>query len=453
MSADEFDILSSEFKPSDLNMIHLNIRGCRTNFNDFSAFLSLLGIKFSCIALTETNISSDIDANYQLNGYKCENLLSKHGIKLYIKDTLSYSRIENLTIKNKIVECLFIKLNFKYSKDLIVGVIYRPHSSSVHVFNEYLNDYILTKFRPHDSVLLYGDFNINMLQTHTSVPANEFCNLMQTFNLHQGVTEITRYNTLNPGNSSIIDHIWTNFNMPFSTYVLQCGISDHYPILFNSSFVNTLNTKKFTFRDYSEQNFEVFVNNFPELWEHNHLTLSNAAVTFENFSQWLHSILNIYFPLKTKHLGTRKVRNPWINDDILVCIKKRHKFYKQMKEGLITREFYNRYRNLVSFAIKQLKKRYYNNAFIVANKDIRGTWRLINGLLDRRTKGFSIELEVNDATTSDPNVVANCLNNFFSSIAANLHSSLPQPDTISIISLRHKIRFFCVLLESMRFSQ
>ena len=215
---------------------------------------------------------------------------------------------------------------------------------------------------------------------------------------------------------------------------MQCGITNHYPILFNSNFINTLNTKKFTFRDYSQQNTETFLHNFPDLWRNNNLTITTTANSFDSFSQWISNTTNTYFPVKTKHIGEKNKKNPWITDGLINCIKKRHKFYKEMKSGLISKEFYSRYRNFVSFAIKASKKRYYNNAFIAATKDVKGTWQLINNLLDRQTKTPVLELKLNDesSTTSDPLIIANSFNNLFSSIAFNIHNSLPVPASNSL---------------------
>ena len=323
LTIDEFSDKCEEFHPNDLSVLHLNIRGCRTNFNDFISILSTLDTSFSCIALTETNITDDIDVDYGINGYKCVNLYNGHGIKLYIKETLSFKCVEALTICNDVIECIFVKLSFKYNKDMLLGAVYRPHSSSVRTFNEYINVNILSKLKPNQTTLIYGDFNINLQNFCNDLPANEFVDLMQSHNLFQYVTEITRYNTINSANSSIIDHIWTNFNCAFSTYVIECGISDHYPILFQTEFVNTSNVTKITFRDYSPQNFERFITEFPDKWSSSNLGLTNVSDSVNNFLKWFNDMLNTYFPLKTKQLGTKTLKNPWINDGILICIKKK----------------------------------------------------------------------------------------------------------------------------------
>ena len=448
VTLDEFIDKCEEFRSNDFSVLHLNIRGCRTNFDDFSSFLATLDKSFSCIALTETNITNDIDVNYGINGYKCENLYTGHGIKLYIKETLTNKRVDTLSICNEVIESIFVKLSFKYNKDIIVGAVYRPHSSSVRTFTEYFNVNILRKLKPHQTAVLYGDFNINFRHSCSDPSISEFVNLMQSHNLNQYVTEITRLNTTNIANSSIIDHIWTNFNRSFSTYVIECGISDHYPVLFQTEFVNTFNVSKITFRDYSLHNYEKFLAEFPNRWYSSNLPLTNVSDSVGNFINWLNNIMNFYFPLKTKQIGHKRLRNPWINDGLLVCIKKKHNYYKLMKKGQLSQQFYNKYRNHVTYAIKTLKKQYYNNAFVTMKSDIKGTWRLLNEILDRKQKDSISELLINGETSSDPVLIANTFNNFFSSISSELRDSLPPVNNSNPFNILPSCRNSIFLIRS-----
>ena len=434
LNIDGFSEVCENFRPNEFSVLNLNIRGCRTNFNDFLSTLETLDVSFSCIALTETNITNNTDVNFVIKGYKCENLYTGHGIKLYIKDSLSYKCIDTLIICNEVIECIFVKINFKYSKDITLGAVYRPHSSSIRTFNEYLNDNILSKLRRNQTTLIGGDFNINLRNLGKDMPINEFVDTMQSFNLFQYVTEITRYNDFNSTNSSIIDHIWTNFNCAFSTYVLECGISDHYPVIFQTEFINTSNISYIKFRDYSSHNFEKFFTEFPERWHTSNLSLTNAQDSMQQFIDWFNDSLNLYFPLKTKQVGNKKLKNPWMNDTMLICIKKKHRFYKLMRQGKLSESFYNKYRNLVTFAIRALKKRYYNNAFISLKNDMKGTWALLNELLDRKQKDIIKELVVNEAPTSDPVEITNTLNNYFCSIPSELRNSLPPASNSNIFN-------------------
>ena len=75
LSINDFSELCEHFENNGLAILHLNIRGCRTNFSKFSSLLSSFNTNFACIALTETNITtSNIDVDFNIKGYKCVNL-------------------------------------------------------------------------------------------------------------------------------------------------------------------------------------------------------------------------------------------------------------------------------------------------------------------------------------------------------------------------------------------
>ena len=170
-----------------------------------------------------------------------------------------------------------------------------------------------------------------------------------------------------------------------------------------------------------------YIADFSVKWDNSNLPLTNAYESVGKFIDWLNALLNSYFPIKTKQLGSKNIRNPWLTNNLLLCIKKKHKFYKQMKDGHLSQTFYNKYRNLTSWAIKESKKRYYNDAVTAAKNDIKGTWSILNNLLDRRIKDSVTEIEINNDgdTTTDPMQIATKLNNYFNSIPIDLHNSLP----------------------------
>ena len=49
--------------------------------------------------------------------------------------------------------------------------------------------------------------------------------------------------------------------------------------------------------------------------------------------------------------------------------------------------------------------------------DIKGTWRLINSLLGKRSESNGITLLINGSEVNEPQLVANHFNNHFSTVA------------------------------------
>ena len=46
LTVDEFSDVCDKFQPSDFTSLHLNIRGCRTNFNEFASIFSSMSFSF-----------------------------------------------------------------------------------------------------------------------------------------------------------------------------------------------------------------------------------------------------------------------------------------------------------------------------------------------------------------------------------------------------------------------
>ena len=79
------------------------------------------------------------------------------------------------------VESLFIEIERTGSKNVIVGVIYRPPGQDVKEFNDFTN-VLLSKIMHNDKpVYIMGDFNINLLNEDVHTLTNDFINIMHVF--------------------------------------------------------------------------------------------------------------------------------------------------------------------------------------------------------------------------------------------------------------------------------
>ena len=106
--------------------------------------------------------------------------------------------------------------------------------------------------------ILCGDFNINLLAYNSNEIVTAFQNLLLTKNLVPSNFFVTRYNEVNPQNSTCLDHFWSNICIPYRTYTIDNSISDHYPIIFIVDSCNVNSKVEISFRDYSKENFYKF---------------------------------------------------------------------------------------------------------------------------------------------------------------------------------------------------
>ena len=66
--------------------------------------------------------------------------------------------------------------------------------------------------------------------------------------------------------STLIDHLWYNFNFECSSGVFQTDLSDHYPnFTYFDYFKCAIRPKLITFRDFSHKNKLLFIDKINEL--------------------------------------------------------------------------------------------------------------------------------------------------------------------------------------------
>ena len=396
VSPADFNTKVSTLANNSLSIYHHNIRGCRTNFDHFKCFVTSLKTTFSFIALTETNISEDIDYNYELPGYYCINHFSNHGNKFYCLRSLQCNKTSDLCLNNEFIESLFINISHQSLDKLCIGVIYRPHANTIANFNNYLENNVMIKFKRNVNYIITGDFNINLLAHNSNEHVKNFSNILMTKNLVPSIFCVTRPNNLNPLNSTCIDHFWSNICLPHRTYVIENYDSDHFPIAYIVENVCISSKIKITFCDFSNRNFEKFRTDFPALINDYNGNLIEPESAVSDLNKWLMSILNNYFPIKNKSISIKRLNSPWISDDVLKCIQKKHELYRLHRDGLLPKEVYVKFKNVLTVTLKKLKSAYFQNAFEIANHDISQTWKILNDITRNSKKR-----KMNDITFLD----------------------------------------------------
>ena len=128
----------------------------------------------------------------------------------------------------------------------------------------------------------------------------------------------------------------------------------------------------------------------------------------------------------------KRKEKPWITNEILSLIRQREKFHKkfikekdQSKKNIF-HEQYRTFRNQIVTASRQSKKLYFQKYFEENSLNLRNTWRGIKSIININHKGKSkpTSLIIGDELITDPYIVADEFNNYFSSIAGQLQNSI-----------------------------
>ncbi len=154
------EFLCSKFDKSSFGMIHLNVAS-------LSLHIDLLDHPWDIIGVSETKIRDDRDPliNISIAGYDFIQTATKSffgGVGLFIKSGFEYKVREDLnkSIYN-VSESVFVEIKNKSKKKLLVGCIYRHHSSITEFVDMFLAE-TLEKIgkEKNNTIALLGDFPV-----------------------------------------------------------------------------------------------------------------------------------------------------------------------------------------------------------------------------------------------------------------------------------------------------
>ena len=136
--------------------------------------------------MSETRISINQEnlSNNQLEGYTFvsqPSLSNAGGVDFFINNNLLYKIRHDLSESVAGLETLCIELPVKLNHNLIVGVIYRHPQSDLSAFMSSLNNNLDKINNEQKYCVLMGDFNLNLLNSDSHLPTDEFLNSLGTY--------------------------------------------------------------------------------------------------------------------------------------------------------------------------------------------------------------------------------------------------------------------------------
>ena len=124
------------------------------------------------IGVTETWLNDSNQDFFKLKNYNFINLNCSNknggGIGIYVKEGLKYKLRADININlETAIESIFIQLVTPVGKNMIIGVIYRPPSNKIDLFENEMNQ-ILRKLDKENKIgFLLGDFNVDLLKSES----------------------------------------------------------------------------------------------------------------------------------------------------------------------------------------------------------------------------------------------------------------------------------------------
>jgi len=420
---------------SKLSIVNFNIRSFASNVDQFLSYLQTVDFHFHIFCFTETWFASE-ECSLGLEGYQAHHTVREGrggGVSIYCCTAINSDKLEDLSFVNEDIEICTIRAVTKQF-NIIVIAVYRPPNGSIAAFCDKLFSLLAESSIAGGEIVLVGDFNINLLLSGSGdVDVDIFANVLHSVSFLPHITKPTRFPSGNQaGTPSLLDQIWFNRLYPCRSGIMISDISDHMPnflIMLNRD-LNISAKTRIMFRDHSEANMNIFLSkiSYNALLEGN--AESDLSLLVQNFQRRLDELYCLSFPIKIKYISQKRFSKPWLNDALLGAIKRKSNNFKLLKLGLISPEYYARYRNSVTKMVRKAKQDYYHACFERSKNDSKQTWRTIRRLVNcntNKTKVRSIVLDNNCNVSSELEIVDH-FNKHFANVGNLINNSVPPPN-------------------------
>ena len=427
-----------------LNILHHNVRSIlkEGRKDEIDILLNNINNPFHILAYTETWLKTDNVGSIYFNDYEhvynirpIDNFFdmknSGGGVSFFIKKNIHFKVRDDLCLMLPFIETLFIEIPHN-DKTFLIGVVYRVPNTNVEIFNETLNK-LIEPIRNNFEIILVGDFNICLLKDDNRTQS--FRNALQSNYLFPSILEPTRVATVLRNGSynvtrTLIDNIFINNRLNHKSGIIYSPISDHYPI-FLSILNNNLNfqdkPQEIKYRLIDEFRINKFKSDLITSFNKSIKQINNAQEAFSQFLLIFDQLYNKHFPIVTKTLTRKSVLKPWVSDSLVRKIKIKGNLLKLFNKGIVNREIYTRFKNILTTQLRQAKANYFDKEFNKCEGNVKKTWNIINKNIKTRSNNARIDIREGDNLINPPEL-PNKFNNYFSNIASELVSKFSPED-------------------------
>ncbi|KAK3911933.1 putative RNA-directed DNA polymerase from transposon BS [Frankliniella fusca] len=350
----------------------------------------------------------------------CRTIYQNGGAAIFVKKCLEYTEINVLDLAVEgVFEPVAVTLDM-----LSVICVYRPPEGCIDIFFNQLQSCIERVADKRKYLVICGDLNIDILCKNSKQ------NRLQCFMNEYGLSSLTNMATRVSYNSSTgIDHIITNIPLENlkSSCNIEVGMSDHLlqQVLVNLKMINQTPSKMFQYkRMYTAKNECKFLQ---ELYNDEWAEVYSANSANEKFTAFHNRFTELYnkcFPFKKLNTN-KKDKKDWITKGIKVTSLNFRKLCKQVKTSNEPelKKYFTQYRKIYRKVIDDAKRLSVKSEIMNAKNITKTTWKVINrnmGKQERDMSNVEIRIAENDPIITDPKVVADKFNVYFSEIASKL---------------------------------
>ena len=400
-----------------LKLVHLNIRSLKNNahFLELRKFTKFN--KIDVLTVSETWLNTSVtNKEIEIEGYKLHRLDRLHkkggGVCAYIRKDIKSLVLKDLSyISETNFHQLWIKLQHKKSKSLLVCVSYRPPDSPLDCFEKYFKPNYVHALTMGKLIILLGDLNCDMLK-----PTPGSASLIKTtkeLNLNQLIKSPTR---ITESSQTLVDVIFvSSLRLVVNSGVIETCISDHFPVYVSLKLKTDKSPPNYiTTRSYNKYDPDLFAIDLASNRDRlvSIFRMDNVDEKLTIFNEIFLNTLDKHAPVKT--IKVRGKSCPFITSEIKASMIKRDQLHSLFRK---TRDHYDwlnfrEARNFTKTALVNAQKEHVLKEVQQHRNNTGSLWKVIKENIAYRERESVVY-------SKEPKLVAEEFNHFFSTIGVN----------------------------------
>ena len=207
------ELLEKKLPAKQFSMLHINIASLGKHIDELRTLIGVLDHPFDVIGIAETRLH-DLNplTNIDIEGYEFKHTPTGTqcgGSGMYIKSCQEFEIIQELTQSHPdISESISVELKMNGHKNIVVGCIYRHHSTIDSLKTTFFDNALKIISKKHNKICaLMGDFNIDLVKYASDTKTEEFYYLLCSHNFRPFILQPTR---VTPRTATLTDNIFIN---------------------------------------------------------------------------------------------------------------------------------------------------------------------------------------------------------------------------------------------------
>lgn len=350
-------------------VLSFNIRSLQHNFLPLLTTLRRFDMEFDALVLTECWLQ-DSSLIPQLPGYNVfhtKNYTNKcGGVTIYVKNCWS-SNAKEPSFDD--ANCLIVNVANTLK---IVGIYRSPAVRNLDKFNSSL-EILLDSTRGHNSVLITGDMNIDLMEDPPTCGNDSYQCLMSEYGFLPAITEPTR-------GKACLDHAFLMTKGRSLGLVCNSSLTDHDIVIIGLSLNlpkvrNNSRTSRKT--NYHEVTKDLSNADWTQVLKEKNV--NDAVIAFNKI---ILDSLHKHSHIKTISRSKFNIK-PWITPGLMKCMRHRDNLHLQVrsapKDKLLNRT-YTRYKNFCNNLLHKLKSEYENAQLVQNHNNPKNLWKAIKDI-------------------------------------------------------------------------